>query len=228
MPLAPSQDSGTKSCPAVIALFDFDGTLTYCDSLMPFLRGAVGRARFWAGLICLTPSLLGYCLGRIDREQLKEAVLGHYIGGWPADRFQDAVKRFTTTTLTSLCNDVALARMRWHQEQGHRIIVISASPEAYLTPWAASLPIETVLATRLEFRDGIVSGRIEGRNCRGDEKVARLSAYLDGLEGYEFYAYGDSAGDRELLALANHAYYRPFRRPGSGLTFRFRFIKALS
>ncbi len=100
--------------------------MTYCDSLMPFLRGAVGRARFWAGLIILTPSLLGYCLGRIDREQLKEAVLGHYIGGWPADRFQDAIKCFTTTTLTSLCNDVALARMRWHQEQGHRIIVISA------------------------------------------------------------------------------------------------------
>ena len=59
------------------------------------------------------------------------------------------------------------------------------------------------------------------------EKIERLSEYLQGLDGYEFHAYGDSVGDRELLALATHAHYRPFRHFGAGIMFRLRFLKAI-
>ena len=213
--------------PAVVALFDFDGTVTHCDSLMPFLRFAVGRARFWAGMIVLTPALLRYCLGGFDRTQFKNSVLSQYFGGWRAEQLVGKVERFNKTVLPALCKDEALARIRWHHEQGHRIVLISASPEIYLSSWAATLPIEAVLATRLEMRDGTFSGRIHGQNCRGPEKVARLTDYLGGLDGYEFFAYGDSAGDREMLAIAAHGYYRPFRRPGACITSRLRFLKAL-
>jgi phosphatidylglycerophosphatase C len=234
LPLDPTQNSSVEPHPGVVALFDFDGTVTHCDSLMPFLRLAAGRARFWAGLIHLSPALLGYAFGRTDRAALKQAVLGQYIGGWPADRLRDTVQRFTATALPALCRDEAVERIRWHHDRGDRVLIISASPDAYLAPWAATLPIEAVLATRLEIRDGTVTGRIDGRNCRGAEKVARLAEYLGGLEGYEFYAYGDSDGDREILALADadadaetHAFYRPFRQRGAGLAAWITFLKAL-
>ncbi len=211
----------------IVALFDFDGTLTHCDSLMPFLRFAVGRTEFWIGLALLTPDFMSYILGRLDRAGLKNAVLRRYIGGWPAIRLRDAAERFIDIALPSLCNGEALARIDWHHEQGHRIILVSASPEIYLTPWAATLPIEAVLATRLEFQAETVSGQIDRNNCRGAEKVERVIDYLGGLEGYKFFAYGDSAGDREMLAIATHGFYRPFRRPNSGLMSGLRFVKAL-
>lgn len=224
MPVDPPQEAPPA---ATVALFDFDGTVTHCDSLMPFLRLAAGRARFWTGLLILAPIMLRYGLGKIDRARLKEAVLVHYIGGWRTERVMETVERFTKTILPALCRDEALARIRRHHDQGHRVILISASPEIYLTPWAASLPIETVLATRLDTRDGIVSGRIDGQNCRGAEKVARLTDYLGPLDGYEFFAYGDSGGDREMMAIAAHGFYRPFRRPGAGFASRLRFLRAL-
>lgn len=216
-------DSGAK----IVALFDFDGTVTHCDSLMPFLRFAVGRARFWAGLVALAPSLLGYILGRTDRAGLKNALLSRYIGGLSVDQCRDIAEEFSRTALPSLCRGQALARLDWHHEQGHRIILVSASPEAYLIPWAADFPIEAVLATRLEIQAGIISGRIDGENCRGAEKVTRVTGYLNGLEGHEIYAYGDSDGDREMLAIAAHVFYRPFRRPNSAITSRLRFLKSL-
>ena len=227
MPIDAPTRSSTDKRSGVVALFDFDGTLTHCDSLMPFLRFAVGRARFWGGMIMLIPAMLGYGLGRIDRAVLKEVVLKRFIGNWTTDRLRDVVEIFTTTGLASLCNDEALTRINWHHDQGHRIIIVSASPDAYLGPWAKIFPIEAVLATRIEIRNGIVSGRLDGKNCRGPEKIARLTDYLGALDGYELYAYGDSSGDREMLAIATHAYYQPFRRRGAAITSKLRFLKAM-
>ena len=67
-----------------------------------------------------------------------------------------------------------------------------------------------LLATLLETENGIVTGKLSGKNCYGPEKVARIKSEFR-LEEYDnIYAYGDSSGDTEMLAIATKPYYRKF------------------
>jgi phosphatidylglycerophosphatase C len=99
-----------------------------------------------------------------------------------------------------------LGRLRWHQERGHRTVLVSASLRPYLEPLGAELAVDAVLCTDAEVLDGRYTGRLEGPNCRAGEKVVRLQAWLEasGLTGARLWAYGDSRGDREMLASADH------------------------
>jgi phosphatidylglycerophosphatase C len=94
------------------------------------------------------------------------------------------------------------------------VVLASASLDLLVEPWARTAGVDDVLATRLQVRDGRLTGLIAGRNCYGREKVARLRALLGDLAGVDLYAYGDSRGDRELLAAAQHPAYRPFHDDG--------------
>jgi len=61
--------------------------------------------------------------------------------------------------------------------------------------------------------DGVdrFTGLLEGADCTGAEKLRRLQALVGGLHDVELHVYGDSDGDRELLAAADHPHFRPFR-----------------
>ncbi|MGA7953290.1 MAG: HAD-IB family hydrolase, partial [Gloeobacterales cyanobacterium] len=98
---------------------------------------------------------------------------------------------------------------RWHQSQGHRTILVSASLAIYLQPWAQRMGIQDVLGTDLEVKQGRFTGKIKGKNCYGPEKLARLQ-HLINMEHCCLHAYGDSKGDRELLSVAQYPYYRTF------------------
>jgi HAD superfamily phosphoserine phosphatase-like hydrolase len=88
-------------------------------------------------------------------------------------------------------------------------VVISASLDIYVRPWAIKAGFADVIATHLETReDGRVTGKLSGANCFGAEKVRRLEALLGPRSGYTLYAYGDSRGDKELLLSADYPYYR--------------------
>jgi phosphatidylglycerophosphatase C len=202
----------THSSPELpaVAVFDFDGTLTTRDSFFPFLRMAVGRSRFYFGLLMVSGILAAYAVGLMKNWRAKEAVVKHFIGGWPAAKLQPLGETFAQQHIAKLLRPEAIARLHWHQSQGHQTILVSASMEIYLFPWAKAMGFDRVIGTQLETVDGIITGRFQGRNCYGPEKVDRLQAVLGDLSQYCIYAYGDSKGDRELLAAAAYPYYRTF------------------
>ena len=195
----------------VVAAFDFDGTLTRRETLLPFLlytHGAVTVARH---AILLSPTLAGYALGLIDNGVAKERVFVRCFAGMGMKELQQQGVRFASNVLPGLLRDESMQRFVWHKQQGHRCVVISASLELYVRPWAEKAGFDDVIATRLEtLEDGRVTGRLSGANCFGIEKVNRLRALLGAREDYFLYAYGDSRGDRELLSFADYAYYRKF------------------
>jgi HAD superfamily hydrolase (TIGR01490 family) len=196
--------------PTVIAVFDFDGTLTTRDSLMPFLLVLKGRWRFIWGLVINSPALVGFALKLMPNWQAKEQLLVYFLAGMDEARFNQVAAKFATQKIPQLLRAEAVARLRWHQSQGHQTFLVSASIENYLIPWAKEMGFDRVIGTRLEIKNKKLTGRLLGNNCYGPEKKARLEAALKGTEYLYLYAYGDSKGDREMLAMASHAYYRRF------------------
>ncbi len=193
----------------VVAAFDFDGTLTYRDTLLPFLLHATGPGSFARHVLALTPTLAGYGLGMIRNDVAKQRVLARFFAGTPIDTLRDKAEKFAGHELPGLIRPEAARRFDWHKQQGHRCIVISASLDLYVRHWALETGFDEVLASRLETTaDGRVTGKLLGENCFGAEKVRRLEALLGARNGYTLYAYGDSRGDKELLATADYAYYR--------------------
>jgi len=196
--------------PRAIAFFDFDGTISDRDSFMLFVRQTAGPVRFAGKMGLLAPRIALFLLGRYPNHALKEDVLRAFFRGWPEERLIRAAELFCRKTLPGILRSAAMTRLSWHEEQGHRIVIVSATPERILAPWCTEMGFD-LIATRMESVDGRITGRIEGKNCRGTAKVDRIKEKYR-LEQYDqVFAYGDTGGDRPMLSLADHAFYKPFR-----------------
>ncbi len=199
----------SKDDKPTVAAFDFDGTLTRRETLLAFLLHTLGTASVAYNALLLSPTLLGYALGLIPNDIAKQRVFTRCLGGMRMDELEAHGKQFAEQILPGLMKQEAMQRLAWHQQQGHRCVVISASMTLYVSPWAIKAGFDDVLATNLETRaDGTTTGKLAGENCYGIEKAHRLEALLGEREGYTLYAYGDSRGDKELLEMADFGFYR--------------------
>lgn len=195
-----------------VAAFDLDGTLTRRDTLLPFLRQACGGSRTSRALLAKSLVLARSLRGGASRDAAKAAVLAHLLRGEDRARLEEAAEAFADAVVGAHLRPLVRERVDWHRRAGHELVVVSASPELYVAPLGRRLGFDAVLGTRLEVGpDGRLTGRIDGCNCRGQEKVERLRAWIGSRPAF-LYAYGDSAGDRELLATADVA-VRVSRRP---------------
>lgn len=189
---------------AGVAAFDFDGTLAERDTLIPFLARAHGRRRV---ALALAAQARTY---RRDQDAAKADMLRRLVTGDDLERLA-ALGHDYAVGLHHLLRPEMTERVRWHRSEGHRLVIVSASLGVYLRPLGELLGFDQVIGVELEVDDhGRCTGSmVGGANVRGPEKTRRLTAWLDtqGLTrpDYELWAYGDSSGDDELLALADHA-----------------------
>jgi len=193
-----------------LALFDFDGTISDRDSFLLFVKETVGAGRFYTGMAMLLPQIGKFLLRRYPNHSLKEDVLTRFFRNCPLDTFRQAADRFCRDTVPAILREKARQRLRWHLDQGDRVVVVSATPELILAPWCRRKGLD-LLATRMEVVDNRLTGRIEGENCRDQVKVQRIISRYEVNDYPEIYAYGDTEGDRPMLAMATRSFYRPFR-----------------
>jgi HAD superfamily hydrolase (TIGR01490 family) len=161
-------------------------------------------------MTALAPKLVAFKIGIVKNTQAKEAAIGRFLAGRTEAELRDAAESFARDVIPRLLRDEAMRRLEWHRREGHAVAVASASLELYLRPWTDAAGIEHLAATRIGLDGGRVTGRLLGANCHGPEKVVRLREMFPDLGERIVHAYGDSSGDRELLAIARHAHYRRF------------------
>ena len=192
-----------------IAFFDFDNTLTIGDSFIDYLKFSFGqRAVLWA-TVKLSPVLVLFKLGVLSNTLSKRKVLTHFLKGLSIPEFRELGKAYAANKLESLLNPRAYEKLRWHKEQGHEVCVVSASLYGYIRYWCAKEEIH-LIATKVGNNNGILHGGYKTTNCYGPIKEQMIKEQFN-LDEYDaIYAYGDSRGDREMLALATHPFYRAF------------------
>ena len=199
--------------PALVA-FDFDGTLTVRDSFNAFLKWRAGR-RWTRGVIRLAPSLIAYVFDR-NRAKLKAAAIREFLKGSTVAQIESDARAFAEAYAPSLLRPDALAVWRSWRAKGAKMVIVTASPEITVAPFARGLGADMLIGTRLRCsEDGRILGGLDGNNCRAKEKVVRLREVF-GPDVRLTAAYGDTSGDTEMLAIADEKGYRVFRgRPAT-------------
>lgn len=193
-----------------LALFDFDGTITNKDSLIKFIRFAKGDLSYVIGMLYLSPMLAMYTLKLIPNYKAKQWMLSYFFKGMDEEKFKKTAKHYSLGHIDRIVRPGAIEKLIWHKNQGHKVVIVSASMKCWLQPWCDKYEID-LLSTELEVIDNKLTGKFSTKNCYGAEKEKRVREVYD-LSKYELiYAYGDSSGDKELLALADEHYYKPFR-----------------
>ena len=186
-----------------VAAFDVDNTLTVRDCVVPFMKSVGGVSRLSKALF----SDLGttfQSIRRRDRDSLKMKFVEGIFAGKNSREVESLGIQFASKVADKWLRSDVATRMRWHQEQGHVVILVSASLGAYLHPLGDLLEVDAVLCTELEEKDGLLTGKLVGQNCRGREKASRVQKWCQdsGIATEDLvYAYGDSSGDTELLEL---------------------------
>ncbi|MFN8958506.1 MAG: HAD-IB family hydrolase [Hyphomonadaceae bacterium] len=191
-----------------VAAFDVDGTLTWADSYLLFLRFVAGRFGFVVKMVQLIPVFVAYRLGGVPRSAVKEKTLTVFLAGMSAEEYLAQCQAYAQMIYPIIARPDGLARLRAHQGVRDQVALVSASLRDYLAVWAQELGVDHVLATEVEIVNGRLTGRLLGDNCWGPGKLAAIQA---GFKSAPLVAaYGDTRGDKEMLAAAQNPGFRIF------------------
>lgn len=190
-----------------LALFDFDHTVTDRDTFSTFLKAQLPPRRLrWGGLL-LAPLAFGYYrLKIVPARVLRAAVVRVGLAGLEHRGFAEAAERYAHDTLPGFIRPHALERIRWHQARGDTVVIVSASIDLYLRPWCRRQGV-ALICSQLGHRGGRFTGRYRGRDCCGKHKARRVLKRYRLQDFSAVHAYGDSAEDLAMLALARHRTY---------------------
>jgi phosphatidylglycerophosphatase C len=192
-----------------VAAFDVDNTLTVRDCVMPFMRRVAG-VNVLLRTVASQPLTVFSLLKNKDRNALKALFVSEVFAGRSESEVNEQGVLFAARVGNGWMRDDVVKRLRWHQSQGHVVVLVSASLSPYLEPLGDLLEVDAVLCTELESDGNVFTGNIRGANCRGAEKVRRLQSWCDssGIPVSSVrYAYGDSSGDTEMLASVENPNY---------------------
>ena len=197
-----------------IYCFDFDGTLTTSDTLLEFIKYAKGRSRFLMVFLMYSPLLVLMKLHLYPNWKAKQQIFAHLFAGMRIEKF-DALCRGFAKENQHLLRPKGITLVHEALVAGAQVFIVSASIDNWVRPFfdIRNLKGVQVLGTQIEVEDGKLTGRFKSNNCYGKEKVHRIAEVLKSFERseYEIEAFGDSRGDKEMLAFADKGHFKPFR-----------------
>ena len=206
--------------------FDFDGTLTTSDTLLEFIRYAKGTGRFLMVFLMYSPLLVLMKLHLFPNWKAKQLIFAHLFADMRIEKF-DALCRDFAEEYQHLLRPKGVTLVHEALVAGAQVFIVSASIDNWVRPFfkVRGLDGVRVLGTQIEVIDGRLTGKFKSNNCYGEEKVHRICEALSAPTStsspasaapfvrsqYEIEAFGDSRGDKEMLAFADKGHYKPFR-----------------
>jgi len=185
-----------------VSAFDFDGTLTTKDTFLEFIKHSHGKMRFLFGFLFLSPVMALFKAGLISNQRTKQIAFSFFYKGWEIEKFNSFCESFSAK-IDAILRQSTIILLKEHLAEGNHVVIISASIENWIRPWAEKQGIRKIAGTKIEVIARKITGRFASKNCYGMEKVNRLLEIYPEREKYLLFACGDSCGDRELLNSAN-------------------------
>ena len=199
-----------------LAIFDIDYTITKKETLMELFKYMIKNDR---KNIRFLPRAI-YCgimygLKIYDERKVKETFL-KFIDKIHEKDLANLVRKFYDEKLQTILYEDALKMMKKLKSEGYDIYLISASPEFYINEFYAIKEVDKIIGTRFDFTDGVFTRKMEGENCKGEEKVRRLKEFLKSenieVDFKESYMFSDSLSDKPLLDLVGKPYLINYKK----------------
>ncbi|AGX44947.1 HAD-IB family hydrolase [Clostridium saccharobutylicum] len=199
-----------------LAIFDIDYTITKKETLMELFKYMIKNDR---KNIRFLPRAI-YCgimygLKIYDERKVKETFL-KFIDKIHEKDLADLVRKFYDEKLQTILYEDALKMMKKLKSEGYDIYLISASPEFYINEFYAIKEVDKIIGTRFDFTDGVFTRKMQGENCKGEEKVRRLKEFLKSenieVDFKESYMFSDSLSDKPLLDLVGKPYLINYKK----------------
>ncbi len=192
-----------------LAIFDLDNTLLAGDSdyrwgCFMAQKGVVNaeeyekaNAEFYAQ----------YKAGKLDIIEFLEFALAP-LAEVDFDLLQDWHKEFMASEIRPIILQQGRELIEHHRQQGHTLLILTATNDFITTPIAAELGIEHIIATKAERVDGQYTGKVDGEPSFQGGKINRLDAWLTEhqMQPDESWFYSDSINDLPLLEQVDHPF----------------------
>ena len=174
-------------------VYDFDGTIYDGDSSRDFYFYILKKhPKVLKYIFYQVKGIGSYFFNCIDKTCAKEHFFS-FLQGLSEAEIKSSLDEFWDLNENKI--------MEWYKERHQEDdVVISASPDFLLRPVCKYLGIDRLIASNVNM----CTGKFEGPNCYGVEKVVRFKAEYPNISIGEFYS--DSISDAPLKELAQNGF----------------------
>ncbi len=194
----------------IAAIFDVDGTLIAGATLERiFIRFLLRRGELgWREMINWIGASIRVAgkAKAVDGGLTQLKAIKAYLRGKDSVHLRRLARDCFDSEIEPRLSPEAIARLRWHQNAGHFVILLSGTLDLLLEPLAESLGVHARIGSELEVEERRFTGRLAGEHPFGKTKAECL-ATINLSAGFDLkhsFAYADSFADRHLLAMVGH------------------------
>jgi len=177
--------------------------------MIELIKFSHGNNGLYVGLVKISPWLLLMKLGLISVQKGKEKLLSFFFGGMTESKFNSLCADFSDKIIPGILRPNALSEIEKHISNNVEVVIVSSSAENWVSPWCLHKNISWI-CTKLNVKNDLITGEINGNNCNGAEKANRIRQAFNLNEYSRIYCYGDTKGDLSMLALATDRFYKEF------------------
>lgn len=184
-----------------VAFFDLDHTILDTSSARLYIRylhdeGMISRFDLTRGIVLSVLHRFGFFA---TEEVIKKWVMKYK--GMPERETLEHTLLWFEKMVKPRIRMAAFEEIRRHRENGARTVILSASTNYGCEPVRAYLGMDDIITTKLEVRDGIFTGNLDGDYCYGPVKLVKAMEYCirHNFDMDNAWYYGDALADMHIL-----------------------------